>query len=259
MPSLQHLLLGVFLLLLLTAPGHQASADQDPELQRILKAHVDAMGGWRAWNKVESIRLTGTIEREGQTYDFCIIKKRPDQIRMTLNVSLPDSSDQVLQVIRAYDGKNCWSANRLEGDPDLNAKSLAKEEALDLIENSGVLPLLIKTRENHAIMELVDAGNASEGRSIIIRAVDQKSGSTKEFFLEPSTMMVQKITTTYTGGKAATTVLSDYATYSEVKLPTHMVITDEMSGSSKMQFSLIEIGVGIYEEYFHPSLTLSTD
>jgi hypothetical protein len=55
------------------------------------------MGGLRNWSQVESIRLSGTIERDGQTVDIVIIKKRPNQIRATVTIPLPNDPDNKVQ------------------------------------------------------------------------------------------------------------------------------------------------------------------
>ena len=88
---------------------YPARASETPELRKILKSHVDAMGGWKNWSQIGSIRQTGTIEREGQTVDFCIVKKRPNMIRATLTMAIPGKEDEAVQVIRAHDGRVLWS------------------------------------------------------------------------------------------------------------------------------------------------------
>ena len=74
-----------------------ASAKEAPTLNGILQKHLEAMGGLRNWSQVESIRLSGTIERDGQTVDIVIIKKRPNQIRATVTIPLPNDPDNKVQ------------------------------------------------------------------------------------------------------------------------------------------------------------------
>ena len=250
MPSLQHFLLGVFLLLLFTAPGHQASADQDPELQRILKAHVDAMGGWRAWNKVESIRLTGTIEREGQTYDFCIIKKRPDQIRATITMSLPGNKDEEIQLIRAYDGKKAWTASRMAGSDELSLTPLDDESRKDLIEDAALLPKLVHLWQSGADLQLLGTGTVGGRTAYKIQATQGESDFEYLMHVDKDTYQLMEYSIVRGGDIFSTTRLSGFASFSEVLLPQNMTIESKETGSSQMHVAGIEVGVGIYRDYF---------
>ena len=82
------------------------------------------MGGLANWSQIESIQLNGTIERDGKTVDFVIIKKRPDQIRATVTMPVPGKEDEAIQLIRAHDGKSAWTATRLSGAPEMQKEKL---------------------------------------------------------------------------------------------------------------------------------------
>ena len=248
MPSLQHFLLGVFLLLLFTAPGHQASADQDPELQRILKAHVDAMGGWRAWNKVESIRLTGTIEREGETYDFCIIKKRPDQIRVTLTFDIEGTQGEKAQAIQSSDGKNGWKATRLAGDQKIEKIALNEAETEQLVSDSNIEPKLINFMLRGYKITLDET--TEDIVILTVRDKDRTDSKNWRFGLDKSTYKVANYEVFYGEVLHSKTTFNDNELVDGIYYPKTICVTSVKTGDSVMQISEIYSGVGIYEDYF---------
>jgi outer membrane lipoprotein-sorting protein len=207
------------------------------------------MGG-NNWLKVESIRLNGTIERDGKIVDICIVKKRPNQIRATITLPLPGSEDEKLQVIRAHDGKTAWTATRLAGAPEMKREELPPDAAAELLADAGVLPPLIKLWREGATLKLLDAREGPDQNTFKVQARARNSMRSYTFYLDRETYRSVAFETQDRSGKTTRTTLNDYAFESGISLAKHNTIEAPDTGRSVMRIDSIEIGVGIYQEYF---------
>jgi len=249
-------LLLLSLLSLLTALGTPLAAAEDRELRAILDKHVEAMGGWRNWNQVESIRLAGTIERDGRTVEFVIVKKRPNQIRATVTLPLPGDEEEKIQVIRAHDGKTAWTATRLVGAVDIKKQELDPEAAAALLADAGVLPQLMKFRQEGAAFELLPSA-IFEGKPVrVIRSSGHRpeAGMIYEFHVCAETYRILHLVA-HKGGGVERNTYGDYREADGVFLPFQTTIVAESTGRSEMRTESAEVGVGIYEEYFQSAAT----
>ena len=238
-------------LCLLLAASFPAHANEDPELQRILKAHVDAMGGWRAWNKVESIRLTGTIEREGQTYDFCIIKKRPDQIRATITMSLPGNKDEEIQLIRAYDGKKAWTASRMAGSEIRDRMPIASEYLHELRAEAFFESLLISLWQDSANLKLITKVPTIHGNEHYTVSAVKDMHHNYIFRLCKNSYKIKSFTYCNESGDKVNTKLYAYNNVNGLEFSMGATIDCSKQGITNLEIKAIELGVGIYEEYFY--------
>lgn len=226
------------------------SADEDPKLQQILNAHVEAMGGWRAWNKIESIRLTGTIEREGKTVDFCIIKKRPDQIRATITMPVPGQEDEAVQLIRAYDGKTAWTATRTAGEQTYIGEPIWDEGRKELIEDAKLLPKLIQLWQDGASLAFVEVGTKYNIPVFIIQSNCDSDGIAYRFYLDTRKYTLIEYSILQKGNILSTTRLSCYSEISGILFPKNIQIESLHNPTICMKIANVELGVGIYQEYF---------
>lgn len=228
---------------------YQASAIESPELRKILKAHVDTMGGWMHWNDVESIRSTGTLERDGQQIEFCIIKKRPQQIRATLTIPIPESDDEAMQIIQAHDGRNAWAGTRRAGDARLNKTELTDSQAQALLNDASVLPKLIQLWRAGAPMEILQHPSARNHECTTLKVTSTTADDIYIFLLDQNYKVTSYTHTTH-DQQTTQTHLSHYKQIDGLYLPMHMEIHSEQTGRSIMTTKAIVIGVGIYEDYF---------
>ena len=249
----------LFVLTLLLTLILPAQADEATELQRILKAHVDAMGGWSAWNKVESIRLTGTIERDDQLLDYCLIKKRPDKIRMTITMPLPDKVKEDVQLIRAYDGKTAWTATRMAGGDTLARQTLTDDAASDLIDEAHVLPKLMYLCQTNAELKKT-ATMTYEGKVLHVIHATLKNNPEKhyEIYLADETHLVSKSIAYKDGEIVSSATLSGAEAIAEITVAKTLHLHSPSAGSTLMQIEDVTIGVGIYEEYFETVIDTAT-
>jgi hypothetical protein len=237
--------------------GSSLSATDDPELREILDKHWEAMGGMSNWSKVESIRLSGTVERDGQVVDIVIVKKRPNQIRATVTLPIPGDEENKLQIIRAHDGKKGWTARRLAGSKTMTQEELAPEAAAELLSDAVVLPRLIHLWQTNASLELRDP-EIIKGNSCF--AIHSRTEDGKEYtlFVSTSSFELRAFDSYGPNGAVTRTLLDDYVSRSGVKFPMKNTIDSPVTGRSVIVAESVEVGVGIYEEYFGVNESVST-
>jgi hypothetical protein len=232
------------------APGSASSINS--ELRSILNKHLDALGGMARWTKVESIRLSGTIERDGQVVDIVILKKRPNKIRATVTLPIPGKEDEKLQIIRAHDGKTAWTATRLAGAQEIKREALPTEAAAKLLEDAGVLPSLIKLWHEGAELSLHDGIVTIDDHSTyMIRAKPKQSETALVFYISTKDYLLVRYESRHPTEEGLTiTRPSDYRKESGVTIPMLNLIDSAATGRSIMKTESVEIGVGIPPDYF---------
>ena len=183
--------------LLLSALHSVSAAVNDPRVNEILSKHQEAMGGLTNWSQIESIQLNGTIERDGKTVDVVIIKKRPDQIRATVTMPVPGKEDEVIQLIRAHDGKSAWTATRLAGAPEMQKEELPPEAADQLLADAGVMPLLIKFWREGVKLELLNSKTIDGTRRYVVEANPEGTRNKYTFYISEETYLVTPVSYTH--------------------------------------------------------------
>jgi hypothetical protein len=231
----------------------QSTTMADSELRRILNRHLNALGGMDRWTKIESIRLSGTIERDSQIVDIVILKKRPNKIRATVTLPLPGNEDDKLQVIRAHDGKTGWTATRLAGAQEMKGEELPPEAASELLGDAGIMPRLIKLwREGAALslqeeLELVDEHSHS---CYVIHAEPKQGAINHVFYVSTKDHLLVRHESRHLNGRISITHPKAYQRKSGVMIPMLNLIDSETNGRSVMKTESVEIGVGIHGGYF---------
>lgn len=241
---------------LMPIPG-EAEEQVEDRLQAILIRHWEAMGGMHNWSKVDSIRLNGIIEREGQFVDICIVKKRPNQIRATVTLPLPGKDEEKMQIIRAHDGKVAWTATRRAGAAEMIKEELAPEAASKLLADAGVLPTLIKLWREGAAIELIGT-SAIAGQDALQIKTATKAGQQYTFYLASDSYRLLAYESTDNDGRTTRTRITDFMKHGGVLIPRRVVIESTATGTSTMTTKSVEIGVGIYNEYFEAGQGLRT-
>ena len=229
---------------------YQASATESPELRELIKAHVDAMGGWKNWDAVESIRLTGNIERDGQSIEFCIVKKRPHQIRATITIPIPGSDKEAMQMIRAHNGKQAWAATRRAGAQELKQQKITGQAAADLLAEATVLPSLIHLWRSGATLDRRPNSTEAGQEHIVIQATPEKSDSVYTFYLHSKNLRILHYTQLSSDGTSTRTTFDVYQPRNGLLFPEKTRIESEQTGTSIMLTRNVEIGIGIYDDYF---------
>lgn len=218
-------------------------------IDEVIAKHIEAIGGLYNWQKIESIRLKGKVERDGQVADIVIIKKRPNQIRATISLPIPGQYGSIFQIIRAHDGKNGWTATRLAGDNELQKESVTEEDAESLLNDAGILPKLIKLSQNGTKLSLLESARIQGQRVLQIHAQSDDSQYGLTIYLCKETYRIVQYRE-YLNQIEIITRLSDYKEIQGIWMPRKTVTETELTGTSIIQIDTVNVGVGIYKGYF---------
>mgnify|MGYP000504164949 CR=1 FL=1 len=218
-------------------------------LDEIMHFHIEAMGGLYNWQKIESIRLAGTVERDGQHADIVIIKKRPDKIRATVTIPIPGNKDSMFQLIRAHDGTTAWTATRQAGTLPTIQNELDDQSAANLLSDAGVMPKLMKHWRQGAKLRLLDPTQINGENAYTIQYDDLLADVTHTFYLSAKHFMTL-CDKTEVAGTTTTTYIHSYQKHHNVFIPTSASVQSNEGIQSLLNTNSIEIGVGIYNDYF---------
>lgn len=96
-------------------------------LHRILQRYTETYGGFRDADALYSLSVEGTIEQNGQSYEFLMRKKRPNSIRYRL-------SNGMNSVVTGYNGSSGWL--RTESNGEISIKDFNAEASNALREHA---------------------------------------------------------------------------------------------------------------------------
>lgn len=226
-------------------------------LEEILNKHVKAMGGWKNWKEVESIRTVGIVERENKEFPIVIIKKRPNLLRATVKIPTTNHESE-MRVVRAFDGDQAWSATYFAGNRDFNKEYLSQAAAQDLVMDAGVLPPLIKFWQEGAILKIIGHKMINGDPHYMIEAKFRDFPNKYVFYLSPKNYLVSQYDSIDDSAGITRTVLKDYVTEQGVRIPKLTITYSEKIGSTFITTKSIKIGVGIHQEYFQAEIVRST-
>ncbi|WP_400078829.1 outer membrane lipoprotein-sorting protein [Winogradskyella sp. R77965] len=117
--------------------------------EEIVDTYIENIGGQDAWNKVESVKITGIGKQGGQDYPFVATFMKDG--RSNITIEIPGAS----MVYQAFDGETAWGMNfqtqkaeALDSESSLNMKSESKDNVeifLNYKEKGYSVDLLEKT------------------------------------------------------------------------------------------------------------------
>ena len=136
-------LLSVLFIFCLTLTATAQSAEE------IVNTYIETIGGEDAWNKIESVKITGVGKQGGQDYPFVATFMKDG--RSNITIELPGTS----MVYQAFDGETAWGMNfqsqkaeALDSEASLNMKNDSKDNVeifLNYKEKGYTVEFLEKT------------------------------------------------------------------------------------------------------------------
>lgn len=99
----------------------------DSRLEKILRRYyIEGLGGAVNWEKVESLRVAGTLKLESGEYELNAYQKKPHYIKMNIYGQQGD-------LILGYDGKNAWQSSSKDKG---TAQLMSEEDARRFIHSA---------------------------------------------------------------------------------------------------------------------------
>lgn len=211
-------------------------------LHRILQRYTESYGGFRDANALSSLSVEGTIEQNGQTYEFLMRKKRPDSIRYRL-------TNGMNSVVAGYNGSSGWLRTEAEGkvsiqDLDREAVAALREQAKF---ESPLFRHLEKSENEVTLVERTTEGD----ESVYVIEVRELGSRISRYYLEAKTAHLLRYDELDAAGEITFQTL--YRDYKEVEgFPFAHEIENRVAGQtvSLAKVNTVEINPGLLSFYF---------
>ena len=171
-------------------------------LQRILQRYSDTYGGFRDAEALLSLSIEGTIEQDGQNYDFMVYQKRPYFMRYRI-------SNGANSVITGFNGSSGWI--RVETNGEVIIKSLNGSEYDSLRKMARFDSPLFRHLEKGQVEINQVKRNIWEGNSVYIIEVRESGDLVSHYYLDmKSAYLLRRDELNAEGGIAFQTLYRDY-------------------------------------------------
>lgn len=220
------------------------TAGPDPQLQQILDQYTLAMGGRASLEKIDSIRIRGhSTTSAGDTNQISVIKKRPNQVRITITMSGMDMT-------MAYDGTDAWQM--LERPSRTTVKKLPAEETLRFSREGVITSLLLQGPPIIEGIQLIGEERFG-GIDCHVLQVNLNDGTFTRYFIDKTAYVERKIVEYPTGDLNAeghTHIPSDYRMVEGVKVAFRTLRRSEGKLQAETIIKSVEMNPGVINRFF---------
>ena len=240
-----HLLLAGLFCLPLTGAGEE---EDSVSLRYVLDRYIDQMGGRANLQKIQSVRLRGTISYpDGTSHSVTVLKKKPDLVRITVNTG-------AWLLVQGYDGEVAWFARQKGRDQIVDRmKGTIKE---NFIRDAPLESILVNVRNSGAALELGENTIIDETPCYQIIATFP-GGARTIHFLEMNEYTEHRIRLYNSEGKLVTDLSpSKFELFEGVLFAMENIRYDGDSVVSKLEISEVDINIGILDTAFSPPAEL---
>lgn len=205
----------------------------------IIAKNIQTKGGLEKWKSVQSMKLTGHIEANGQRVPLTIWSKRPNLMRQELEL-------QGMKRVQAFDGTTAWM---MSGD---TARPVTGPEAQAAREQADFDSPFIDYRAKGNTVELV--GNETiDGTNVAHVKLTRKTGEVEDYYFDADAGLERRTSVTLErNGQKATVVsdLSDYRDVGGVKVP--FSVKQSVNGTALTQLTVdnVEFNVPMDDAMF---------
>jgi outer membrane lipoprotein-sorting protein len=212
---------------------------------KIIKKHLKAMGGVKKIKSVETVKMTGTVEVQGNVAPIVFYMKRPDLFCI-------ESKTDFGVYITGFDGENSWIFNSYAGDTE--PKMQSDEESVMSKEDYDIDGPLVDYKKKGNKVELAGKEDV-DGKEVFKLIVTHPSGKERTLVIDAETYLV--VSESYT--QMSDGVVTDH----EMRLRDHKkvdgltyahVFEEVMNGEvqTKSTIENVEINTGIDDAIFKP-------
>ncbi|MBT8254698.1 MAG: outer membrane lipoprotein-sorting protein [Flavobacteriaceae bacterium] len=232
-------------LIALVAPAQTA--------EEIIDNYIENIGGYAAWSKVESMRITGIGRQQGVDYPFVATMMKDG--RTIIDVDLQGTSF----IVEAFDGENAWAMNfqtqqaeAFDSEASINYKNEAKDQMPD--------PFFDYKKKGYKV-ELVGK-DTYEGTDVfkikLIKKPVMVDGNAEEnvdfyYFDTENYVPIASETVVKSGpakGATAQTVISDYQEVDGLYLPFTVIEKFNGQVNLEMLYKSVELNAEVDESIF---------
>ena len=151
------------------------------DVNEILDQHFEAIGQENLL-KTESIQATGKAMQMGMEFPFTMINKRPDKLKMIIEV-------QGSQILQTVNGESVWAVNPMTGSSD--PIDVTGPEADGLKENADMDGQLWNWEEKGHQLELEGTEDVDGTESYVLK-LTKKNGNIDYFYIDTDSYLILK-------------------------------------------------------------------
>lgn len=175
---LRKILAGLALAALVAVPASAQTLDE------VLASNYKAKGGLDKIKAVQTIKLSGTMTMgPGMEVPFVMEQKRPMMLRMEITF-------QGMAIVQAYDGKNGWQLNPMQGRKD--PEPLPEDAVKQVEEQADFDGPLIDYKAKGSTVELLGKEKV-EGSDAYKIKLTLKNGDLRYFYLDADSFLEVRI------------------------------------------------------------------
>jgi hypothetical protein len=191
--------------------------------------------------RTQSIRVTGTIERDGLSENFTLIKKRPNKMRITIKRGSQE-------IIFGVSANTVWQCIRAPEQEDLFAR-IEGEEAAEWAAQSRFFDWIISASQGKGEIAGIEVEQWAGNDSINVQVIDTY-GNTYAIIIDPQTLYPLAERQTLHDGKIIETIFKDYRDIDGLPTPFQLTISRDSKVVSKIQLNNSALNVGLLSELF---------
>jgi outer membrane lipoprotein-sorting protein len=221
-------------------PGNNATP-KSRKADKIIRRHIEALGGEDRIKALRTLRIHGRLQREGMEFPFTLWLQRPNRSRMDIDV-------RGHTFIQAYDGKTVWWVNPLLGvfEPQAMPEDFARSTKR-WVDFEG--PLVDYQNKRHEVEYLgeIDTENGTAHEIELAHA----EGDVWHVFIDADTYLEVTYTETFMGeSREVTAFFYAHAEVGGVNL-YHTIDGEGIDGTRYMMiFDTVEPNVEVDDAWF---------
>ena len=196
---------------LLCAPA-ALQAQALPAAADLMAAYTQAVGGEAAWSKLQGMHTTGsyTVPAMGMSAEFNVWNARPAMMLLIINI--PGMGE----MRQGYDGTTAWAVDPMQGARVLSGSELTATQDQAGFDSS------LRLIKNFKSAETVEKTTLGGHECYKVKLVWKSGRETYDCYSTADGMLVAQVAVQESpmGTVEATTTLSEYKAFGDIKLPT---------------------------------------
>ena len=202
------------------------------KIEKILRAHYqEGLGGTEVWSAVDSIKIYGSIEVDGEALRLHSFQKKPDRVKLSVR-----HADSQGEAVLAYDGAHAWQQLGRHGIPEL----MEAEEGRRFAHGACFRNYLLYPFRSGKAIRYIDTVPI-EGNICHQIRVELDSGYQIDYFIDIRTHLEVKIQNKdLKSGRQSSIVYRDYVE-TDLGLPVAKTIESYEDGALKSVLTIEEI------------------
>lgn len=204
----------------------------DSRIEKILRRYyIEGLGGAENWEKIESLRVAGTLKLKGTDYELNAYQKKPDYIKMKIYGPQQD-------VTLGYDGKVAW---QISSQVKEGAQPMDTEAARRFIHGAHFGNHLLYPYAKGKTVSYIDTVPV-EGTICHQMRVVLDTGFQVDYFIDIRTYLEIKVTNLdLQNSRSSSVVYTDYIR--EFGMPIAKKVTSYENGEWVSDLTLEEVKV----------------